>query len=658
MTSAVGDSASYHVLLVGIDDYTARPLRGCVNDIDAVQALLIDKVKVPPERILRLASPRRKPPAAGTAAAAGPVPGPPGAVPEQPATLANIRSAFTEIAQRAKQGDRVFIYYSGHGARAEFARQGRPTFFRESLVPADFDATPERRLLCDHELNHLLRQIAVRTASLTFVLDCCHSGGATRDMGMTARTCDLGLAVPLTDTDIYIEPTSDTTTRRGDGLAWAVDHCHVVTACLDHELAQESDNGAGVAHGLLTSAFVSALGAVDPAELTSVPWSQIWQDMRASVETRNPWQHLGMRGNAARAVLAGPPVDGDPGIPVRGTGDVYELGAGSLTCVTPGAVVAVYGEQPVDFPPLGSAADHQARHGLLRVTSATLSTATARWEGAPFELPRSPRGRLVAAGETARLRCAVVPDNAKVVQALRGSPLLEVVERRHAQVRLEQAGGRWLVTDDVHGLAPGSELFALSEHQLDRARDVLEHYFLYALPLRMAQSVGKAGMLQLTVLACATALSPAAAQDTDLPEARTVGRSVYDLAAGARVCFRVDNTSSERLRVTLLNSAASGKVQLLGDQIIDAQSSYVFWASSALGEPFAMAVPDGRQQCIDRLTAIGTTGLTTDVSYLRVDRRFSDVLPTTRGERDIGHAPGPPVEQWTATQAIVKTHVR
>ena len=49
---------SYHVLLIGIDAYPKKPLYGCVNDIDAVQKLLLERAKVAKERILRLASPR------------------------------------------------------------------------------------------------------------------------------------------------------------------------------------------------------------------------------------------------------------------------------------------------------------------------------------------------------------------------------------------------------------------------------------------------------------------------------------------------------------------------------------------------------------------------------------------------------------------------
>jgi hypothetical protein len=33
------DKSNYHVLRIGIDAYTGKPLYGCVNDIDAVEQL-------------------------------------------------------------------------------------------------------------------------------------------------------------------------------------------------------------------------------------------------------------------------------------------------------------------------------------------------------------------------------------------------------------------------------------------------------------------------------------------------------------------------------------------------------------------------------------------------------------------------------------------
>ena len=89
--------ARFHAVLIGIDAYRSRPLHGCVNDVDAVQRLLIERAGVPADRVRRLASPH------------------PGArhdpsVPETPATLANIRAALDALAAQVQDGDRVFIY--------------------------------------------------------------------------------------------------------------------------------------------------------------------------------------------------------------------------------------------------------------------------------------------------------------------------------------------------------------------------------------------------------------------------------------------------------------------------------------------------------------------------------------------------------------------
>jgi hypothetical protein len=81
---------TYHVLLIGIDSYRVKPLRGCVNDIDGVQRLLLDegRVEIPRENITRLASPH-----AGARHET--------AVESAPATLANIRAALGRLGSAA-----------------------------------------------------------------------------------------------------------------------------------------------------------------------------------------------------------------------------------------------------------------------------------------------------------------------------------------------------------------------------------------------------------------------------------------------------------------------------------------------------------------------------------------------------------------------------
>lgn len=630
-------AATYHALLVGIDAYDGhRRLKGCVNDIDAVQRILLRRVGLLPAQIRRLASPN---PDATPAAE----------VPALPATLANLRAELAGLAARAAEGDRVFIYYAGHGTRARVDLGRGRVIYREAIVPVDFDEDHPQALLFDHELNQLLAGIAARTRSVAVVLDCCHSAGVTRSApgGLTPRSFPIEHVLGPSAPPIQAPPEPP---PPPPGRPW-LDDCLVASACMHHEHANEEEE-AGVTYGLLTRAFVRAVEAAGgpPRDLT---WARLWQAMRAEVEGRNPSQHLWLVGDPARAVFAGPPVDGDPGFPIRraGAGDAYEIEAGAFAQVTEGAQIAVYDERTPRFPAIGSPEDLAARRGLLVVTSATSSTAAARPANPAFALPPGARGRLVAAGALERLRCAVLPPEPRLVAALRASPLLAVVEPDASQVRLVRVDGRWLLADDLHRETPDQALFALTEGQLGFAREVLEHYAGYARPLRFAAAVGNRSPLELRVVSCPRHLSPQAAQEADLPEAPTTGRGAYVVPHGFQVCFRVHNTSSEKLLVTLVNSAASGKVQHLGKELVEPRADHVFWYS--LGTPFAMMIPDGRRQCIDRLTAIGTNAPAKDVDFLRLDYGFEQIVNPTRGGRPVVAAK--PGERWTAAQAIVTT---
>jgi hypothetical protein len=657
----------FHALLIGVDNYTSKPLHGCVNDIDAVQRLLIEQAGIPAARITRLASPH--PDARHETS-----------VPTEAATLANVRTAFAELgSDDVAPDDRVFIYYAGHGGRQEVVA-GNHRLHRESLLPVDFNATSSGwDVLYDFELNQLIAAITARTRAVTLVLDCCHSTGATRDFpaaGMTGRFIDferdLGLSEPVRVAD-HLAGGLATVGRGVTGaLAANVDDCHIVAACLNHEIANESTTPDGVRHGLLTRAFIRALGEIDADEVNTVPWGRLWNRMRAEVETANPSQHLWMAGNPARAVLAGPPVDGDVGLAIARAGadaNEYRIEAGSLAGVTVGARLAVYGERPSRFPPLGSDEDLTARvGGVLVVTRAARATATALADSEPFELPPGARARLVASGEPDRLRCAVVPEDRAVVDELTASSLLQVTSEQEALARLErQPDDTWALTDDVHGAREGYPvLFRLQPQQLNRARDVLEHYVRYAAPIRMARlCTDLPAALQASLLECpkGRTISPSEAEAAAFPEFPLQTEFPYELTAGDEFCVRVRNSSHTRLRVTLLNSAASGRVQLLGDQEIDAGRIQVFWYRNELGHPFVMSLPDGSTQSIDRFVVIGTTVLGSDLKHLAEDRSFASLfVRDASGARDAGGArdvdAGPPADQWTATEVMVRTRIR
>jgi hypothetical protein len=653
---------TYYVLLIGIDAYFTRPLHGCVNDIDAIQLRLMSPhCSLTPAHILRLASPH------------------PGvwhdtSVPEKPATLKNIREALAFLASdRVAAHDRVFIYYSGHGARSPIAA-GKRLFYREALVPIDFH-TSGGELLYDFELNRALASIAARTRGLSLCLDCCHSAGATRDLdiGSDSRVRCLQIPSDLALNDVTPPPLIRESDEELDvrGVGGKTDDCLVLAACLEHELAMETSSESGVMHGLLTSSLLSALDADPSADLCELTWARVWQKMRAYIEKRSVAQHPRLIGNLGRALIGGPPVAEDPGYVVSRTGsNTYQIEAGTLANVTLGARIAVYTHEVRRFPPLASIEDLQARHGsLLRITQADLSISMAEAEEVPFDVPLGARGRLVCAGEAARLRCALVPRDDRLATSLARSPLLRVVELDRAEVWLVRgASGSWELTDDIHNAFVKTRvLYELSSDLAERARDVLEHYCRYILPVRMAtQCTDLSGVLQVALLACPDHILDAvqSQQASDLFEAGRPGAFSYELVEGDRVCIRVRNTSTQRLMVTLLNSAASGKVQYLGAQVIDPQAQSVFWAGNDLGVAFSMRPPRNAAQGIDRIVAIGTTSLHTDLSHFRVDATFAEVVGESAGVderatllRDIDTERGvqPPSEQWTATQVIVRT---
>ncbi|RSL48399.1 hypothetical protein CEP53_009554 [Fusarium sp. AF-6] len=150
-------------LLIGINKYSSPPLadlRGCLSDVVATERFLTEVAGI--SNITKLISPPDSPN-------------------DRLPTLSNILHAFKTLADNAKPGDFIYIHYSGHGTRLSTAFsdiKGDSVPLDECLVLARSDGKIDH--LRDVEIAFLLKQIADKGATITFVLDCCHSGGATR----------------------------------------------------------------------------------------------------------------------------------------------------------------------------------------------------------------------------------------------------------------------------------------------------------------------------------------------------------------------------------------------------------------------------------------------------------------------------------------------
>jgi hypothetical protein len=641
----------YHVLLIGIDAYDGGGmLTGCVNDIDVVQRLLIDRIGVARDRIKRLAAPR------GASHETD--------VPEKPPTLDNLRAALTHLGTEAvTKGDRVFIYYSGHGTQCIVADSDRRRFSREAVLPKDKKRGAEYRLLFDWELNALIARIAARTSAVTVVLDCCSSAGATRGFIDDGSSNDRFWPTP----DVYQLGSGEslpTAPIRGvaAGLG-ALQRCQVIAACRDDERARESVGDGALAHGELTRALVTQLMAVPTTELPDLRWGRIWRAVEAAVRQANPRQSPWLSGSFGRRVFGfGPDQDVDPGFAIVQVPSGYRVDVGTLAGITPRAEIAVYGSDPPAFPPLETAEDLAARKGMIRVTRAERSACTGI-AVTPFVLPEAPRGRLVRAGDSARLRVALSPEDGDLATKLAASSLIELVRQDEAELTLVRlVSGGWALTDDIHGTGDieGEPVLAvIPSDRLDVARAVVEHYHGYVTPLRMARMCRDLpSLLRLWLLDCRGAtVPPGMAQDPDVPQVEPGTHAPYEIAEGDPVCFVVENASNVALSVTLLDCAASGRVLVLGEKRLPRLSKHVFWFEDTLGNPFAASLPDERAVGVDRIAAIATTRPDISFRYLELRQSLADLISPERSVRpatEAGRCATEPEESWTSAMTAVR----
>lgn len=155
-----------HALIIAIGQYsdpTVPPLRGMGHDVASAQRIA-EALAVPAAntRLLR----------------------------DHDATAAAIRYQIRMLGERVAAGDRVFVYYSGHGTRMAQAAAGPAggpgeTTCTEGLLAAD------GRVLGNADLAEMLAPLARKADKLMVFYDACYSGGVAME---AARTRSLRVA--------------------------------------------------------------------------------------------------------------------------------------------------------------------------------------------------------------------------------------------------------------------------------------------------------------------------------------------------------------------------------------------------------------------------------------------------------------------------------
>jgi hypothetical protein len=153
---------SVYALIVGINNYkspTIPPLKGCVNDIRVIDEFLRKRLTNNEDKlyIKKLIN--------------------------DEATRQAIIDGFREHLCQAKSNDVALFYFSGHGSQECVAQEFghlKPDLLNETLVCWD-SRTDDIWDLADKEIAKLIAEVSQNHPHIVIVLDCCHSGGGTRN---------------------------------------------------------------------------------------------------------------------------------------------------------------------------------------------------------------------------------------------------------------------------------------------------------------------------------------------------------------------------------------------------------------------------------------------------------------------------------------------
>jgi hypothetical protein len=249
-----------HALIITVSEYPRSPLPGVVDD-RRMAVEIAQGFGVPPSNIVQLA--------------------------EQDVTYEGVHQALIALDAQMKPGDRLFVYYSGHGARY-FSHATNQC--EEGIVAQNIRVIPK------HELLEWLKPLTRKSDKTIVMLDSCYSGGlaesaASRALGdkhlrpkfsssassaMCAAQVNLGqisetrgLDVATTDQNLVVIAAA-----RKDEAAWDADEGGALTYNFRHCLADpaaDTDHSGSLSMRELTTCVQGRLDKTQAADIRQHP---------------------------------------------------------------------------------------------------------------------------------------------------------------------------------------------------------------------------------------------------------------------------------------------------------------------------------------------------------------------------------------------------
>ena len=322
LTHAGPAAAAKRALLVGINDYPfleeRHQLRGCENDVTLVRGILTTKYGFDAAKIKTLLSAE--------------------------ATRKGIIEAFqTHLIDQSQAGDMVLFHFSGHGSQVEDENKDEDDELDETLCPTDTNTNSPEPQIIDDEINKWIQALQAKgVKDIVFVLDCCHSGTATK--GLLQGT---GLSRPryLDPFDVYKKPLIPKERALGDApvserAAEVGDQdVVVISGCKDAQQSNDAQLG-----GAWNGALTYFLSAVAQSTSPSATYDDVVCEVRRRVQEKYPTQTPQFQGPAGRCFLKGAEeVPARPFVVVtRADAEGVQIAAGAASGVTAGSTYTVY----------------------------------------------------------------------------------------------------------------------------------------------------------------------------------------------------------------------------------------------------------------------------------------------------------------------------
>ncbi|PQE12955.1 caspase domain-containing protein [Rutstroemia sp. NJR-2017a BBW] len=213
-------------------------------------------------------------------------------------TYKNVIASLRRVLEKAKQGDFVYIHYSGHGTRSHQSGNLAFVLFEDNEHGSSYLRGPE--------LAKCLRKMVAQGLFVTVVLDCCYSGSVMRGdnlQGVSVRAVDYDPTIDdVSRQESYPGPFDSDSTLRNAQVPleqWLVDpdRYTILSASGPHEKAWELEIEGGQRRGALTYFLLEALSALRKNGV-KVTHQSLYQHLRIRFHASWPQQTPMRYGNS------------------------------------------------------------------------------------------------------------------------------------------------------------------------------------------------------------------------------------------------------------------------------------------------------------------------------------------------------------------------